>query len=324
MAGVWKMNRCEGGRLGRESELVSLLRFTNCRGQLPCLTWLVLVVLVAHPRRLAAHADLLLQIEEVTKAIEKEPTNADLYLRRGQLWREHVEYQRAYEDIEKAFALMPGLSQIDLMRGRLFLDWGWPLTARAVLDRYLSHQPRNVEGLIHRGRALARLELRRSAADDYDLALKLTTEPSPDLYVERAQVLMALDREDWARAVRGLDEGLQRLGPLVTLQLFAIDAELKLSNYDGALSRVDKIAARSPRKETWYARRGEILVQAGRGEEALKAYESAKISLQTLPPTRRNVPAMRELARRIEAQIDALSAATGKPPGSAVAAPQTP
>lgn len=265
------------------------------------------------PMRAGAHAELILQIEEVSKEIAKDPGNVELYLRRGSLRREHVEFELAHADFEKAYSLAPQLETIDLMRGRLFLDWGWPLSARACLDRFLAGHPKNVDGLVLRARALTRMSLRRAAVSDYDLALQLATEPGPDLFVERAQLLMSEEREQWGEAVRGLDDGMRRLGPLVTLQLFAIDAELKLKNYDGALARVDKVAERSPRKETWLARRGEILVQAGRAAEARQAYESALAALQSLPPTRRNVPAMLELAKRIQRQIDTLPAAPLKP-----------
>lgn len=258
------------------------------------------------PSRAEAHADLILQIEELTKSIDKDPNNVELYLRRAHLRREHLEYDLANTDIEKAYLLSTNLAQIDLMRGRLYLEWGWPLSAKACLDRYLEREPRSADALVLRARVLNQLNLQRSSIKDYDQALKLMPEPGPDLFVERAQALMTQGREQWEDAVRGLDDGLKRLGPLVTLQLFAIDAELKLGRFDSAIGRVDKIAERSPRKETWLARRGEILIQAGRSSEALKAYQAAQLALQTLPPTRRNVPAMQELARRIQAQIDAL------------------
>ena len=278
------------------------------------LLWCGAVWLSLAPVRAGAHADLILQIEELTKSIDKEPGNVELYLRRAHLRREHLEYDLANADIEKAYLLSTNLSQIDLMRGRLYLEWGWPLSAKACLDRFLEREPRSADALVLRGRVLNRLNLQRSSIQDYDLALKLMPEPGPDLFVERAQALMAQGREEWEQAVRGLDDGLKRLGPLVTLQLFAIDAELKLGNFDSAITRVDKIAERSPRKETWLSRRGEILVQAGRPAEALKAYQAAQLALQTLPPTRRNVPAMQELARRIQSQIDALRPAAGASP----------
>lgn len=249
----------------------------------------------------------MLQIEQLTKEIEKDPGNVELYLRRGSLFRNHVDFEASYADFAKANSLAPQLATVDLMRGQLFLDWGWPLSARAYLDRFLTRQPNHVEGLVFRARALVKLNMRLAAVRDYDLALATSPEPGPDLFVERAQVLMAEGPEQAAAAVKGLDDGLKRLGPLVTLQLFAIDAELKIENYDGALARVDKVADRSPRKETWLARRAEILMQAGRPAEAKRAYESALAALQTLPPTRRNVPAMLELAKRIQREIDGLS-----------------
>ena len=39
-------------------------------------------------------------------------------------------------------------------------------------------------------------------------------------------------------ALRGLDEGVKRLGPLVVLESRALDLELRQTNYDGALLRI--------------------------------------------------------------------------------------
>jgi tetratricopeptide (TPR) repeat protein len=271
------------------------------------------------PRQAAAHAELILQIDMVTKEIQQDPQNAELYVRRGHLRREHLEYDEAYADFERAHALMPDLPAIDFFRGRLFLEWGWPLSARACLDRFLARNPKHAEGHTWRARTLLRLNQRLAAVRDLDQAIALSPEPGPDLFVERAQTLSAEGPEHYEAVLKGLDEGMKKLGPLVTLQLFAIDAELKRGNFDGALTRVDSIAARSPRKETWLARRGEILRQAGRPTEARRAYSDALAALHTLPPTRRNVPAMQELARRIQNEIDSLG---GAEPGPNAAPPK--
>lgn len=254
------------------------------------------------------HADLLLQIEDVTREIAKNPNDPDLYLKRGELYRAHVDWVSAEEDYLRALALKPDQPIVDLLRGRSLLDGGWPLSARAHLDRFLKGHSNHVEGLIQRARVLTRLNLRLAAAGDYDRAINFSNEPSPDLFVERAQVLGAEGPEQFGRALQGLDDGIKKLGPLVTLQLFAIDLELKRKSFDGALQRLDRVAERSPRKETWLARRGEVLQQAGRLEESAQAYQSALNALQTLPPTRRNVPAMLELEKRIRRELEAVSA----------------
>jgi tetratricopeptide (TPR) repeat protein len=284
---------------------LSQSRIRARRAIVVALTFVAAEFLIA-PQRAAAHAELTIQLDAVTLEIQKDPNNAELYVRRGQLRREHLEFELAGADFDKAEALAPTVAHFNLLRGKLYLDWGWPLTARACLDLYLAKNPSSVDALVLRARVLQRLSLNRSAVNDYDLALDLSAEPSPDLFIERSQMLMNLGNEHWTEALRGLDEGIKRLGPLVTLQLFAIDAEVKQQRYDGALARVNQIAERSPRKETWYARRAEILVQAGRPAEARKAYEAALAALNSLPPARRNVPAMAELARRIQREIESL------------------
>jgi tetratricopeptide (TPR) repeat protein len=249
------------------------------------------------------HAELLLQLEEATKEIEKNPNVADLYIKRGELHRTHADWEQAFADYERALSLSPGLPTIDLLRGRLFLEAGWPLSARAFLDRSIARNPSYVDAWVLRARALTKLEERLAAAADYDRALTLYPEPGPDLFIERAQVLAAEGPEHYARALQGLDDAIAKMGPLVTLQLYAVDVELKQKSYDAALARIDKVAARSPRKETWLARRGEILVQAGRTLEAAQAYKAALAAMQTLPPGRRNVPAMLELDRRLKEEL---------------------
>jgi predicted negative regulator of RcsB-dependent stress response len=94
-----------------------------------------------------------------------------------------------------------------------------------------------------------------------------------------------------------------------------MDLEAEHGRYDAALKRLDGVMAKAPRKETWFERRGNILRQAGKPEEARKAYEAALEAMKSLPPTRRNVPAMVELEKRLRSNIESLpsAAATQKP-----------
>jgi predicted negative regulator of RcsB-dependent stress response len=105
-------------------------------------------------------------------------------------------------------------------------------------------------------------------------------------------------RDDINAALSGLDEGIKKLGPLVTLQLMPIDLELRRHNYDGALNRLALIAAQSERKETWLVRRGEILKLAGKEEEARAAFNDALVAIESLPPERRQSKAVTALELR--------------------------
>jgi tetratricopeptide (TPR) repeat protein len=271
-----------------------------------CLAVLALLAGIALPLTVRAHADLILQLEELTKLIEKDPRNVELFFRRGELHRVHLDWPAAQADFDHILKIDPANRQVDFAKGRLMADSNWPLSAKAYLDRFIAGHPRHAEAYTTRARVHTRLNLHLASADDYAAAIRLSPDPGPELFIERAQTLAAQSPQYVTKALQGLDEGVQRIGPLVTLQLLAIDLELQRTNYNGALERVDAVAQRSPRKETWLTRRGEILEKAGRPAEARQAYEAALAALGTLPPVRRNVPAMAQLEKRLRTQLEAL------------------
>lgn len=266
----------------------------------------VAFIQITLPAAAAAEFDLRQQLIDLTEQIRKQPRDAELYLNRGDLYRAQQNWDAAQADYDYAWALNPKLPVIDFARGRMFLEANWPLSARLALDRFLAKQSNHVEALVLRARALTRLEDRLAAARDFTRAIELTPESRPDLYIERAQALAAAGESHVTDALRGLDEGIKKLGPLVTLQSSAIDIEVAARHYDSALARLEVATSASPRKETWLARKGEILQQAGRNDQARAAFAAALEAIDALPPGRRNVPAMLELQNRLRQQLQNL------------------
>jgi tetratricopeptide (TPR) repeat protein len=244
-----------------------------------------------------AHEGLHAQIAAVTAQIRSEPGNASLYLKRGELYRLHREWNLALTDYNKAEKLNSGLAEVNFGRGRTYFEAGKPQQARVWLDRLLAVRQDHVEGLVTRARVLLRLRKYNAAATDYSNVLAQVGKPKPEYYLERAEALVAGGRSN--EALNGVDEGIRKLGPIVTLQLFAIDLELARKNYDAALTRVEQIATQSVRKESWLARRGEILLQAGRTDEAREAFKSAIVAIEGLPAIHRAKKATVELERRV-------------------------
>jgi tetratricopeptide (TPR) repeat protein len=271
-----------------QRKLILLLGVAICLGLIPSFA--------------RAHEGLHEQIEAITARIKRDPKNAALYLQRGELYRLHREWARAAADYDRASRLQPGLTIVDLGRGKMLLESRRFQQAKFVLDRFLQQHPRHVEGLVTRGRVLARIGSCLDAAHDFTEALASAPSPEPELFLERAQVL-AGDERYIDEALRGLDEGIKQLGPLVTLELAAIDLELRESNYDAALTRLDVITAQSERKETWLVRRGEILKSAGRHDEARKAFSAALVAIESLPPQHRQSRAMTALQLRARSAL---------------------
>jgi predicted negative regulator of RcsB-dependent stress response len=136
-------------------------------------------------------------------------------------------------------------------------------------------------------------------------ARALAAKPLPEFYLARARALAKADSKNLRDVVHGLDEGLAGLGPVVTLQLLALDLELQIPDYPAALSRLDAITLQATRKEVWLARRGDVLQQAGREAEAKAAWEAALAALAQLPIERRDTRAMKTLESRVRESLQA-------------------
>jgi len=268
---------------------------------LPTFAGFAAALLLALPQWVMAHGPLDEQIAEVTRLIAQYPDSAALYLKRGELNRHHRDWPAALADYERSERLAPSLANVDLCRGKMLLDAGRMDEAKIVLNRFLAKRPDDGDGLLTRARALAQLGEHLSAATDFTRAISCLGTPQPEYYIERARALCAAERLD--QALSGLDEGLQRLGQVVTLQLFAIDLEIKVKAYDAALTRLEQIAVQSPRKEKWLMRRGEILQMAGRPEQAREAFSLALKEIESLPAPRRATKAIVELERRLRAML---------------------
>jgi len=240
-------------------------------------------------------------VDELNQRIKKDPKNAELYLKRGVLLRESKRWDEAVVDFELASKLDSELKVVDLAKGQLFLEAGWPKAAEFYLRLYLSVSPQNPKALLLLARSLRDQGLGLEAGNTYTEFLQLTKNPKPDYYLERAEALLSVDKD--SDALIGLDEGLARFGPITSLQQMALEIDLENKNYDSSLNRLNLLVKNSPRKEYWLLRRGEILEKIGRKAEAKKSYEEALKNLESRPAHRRNLPVLVKLEKEIREAV---------------------
>jgi predicted Zn-dependent protease len=261
-----------------------------------------LLLLLAGPAE--AHGPFHELIAAATERVSRQPDDADGYLRRGELYRQHGDIDSALADFDRAARLAPGSDTPDLLRGRALVDGQRARQAKVYLDRFVSRHPESAAGFSERARAALALGDAASGAADWERAIARLTAPTPDDYLARlnAQLAARLDTE----ALRGLDEAIERLGPLVSLERPAIELELRARRYDAALGRVDRLAAQSPRQESFHVRRGEILLAAGRRTEARRQYSAALAAIAALPPHLRATQATVDLEAKARDGLAAL------------------
>jgi len=266
----------------------------------------LLTVLIANVA-VAFHPDIEERIEAIDKLLLKTPDDPDLYYKRGQLHFQHEEFDDALADFEHVMQLDPDNDEVQVARAAALLHGGWPKSAKIILDAFLRDHKENATVMQLRARAFQAMGNHLLAAQDFKHALKHLHNPTPDQYIELADAFVHAGEAYFEYALQSIDEGIERLGPLATLQLFAIDIDKKLDRTDEALQRLDTIAAQSQRKERFLLQRGNILEAAGRFDEARDAYESALDAIAKLPARHRSTTATKAMRTSIQESLDRLS-----------------
>ena len=256
-----------------------------------------------------AHGELHEQIADVTRRIDQElrrPPYPDagherskFYLERAELFRLHHEWQAAEADYDQAIRWEPDHDDVELCRGKMLLEAGQPVRARPVLEGFLDKHVDHPEALLIQAQVLVALGEGANAVRYLDRALSRHPQPEPDHYLARVAILESLGPRHLPLAVRGLDAGIKRLGPIVSLDEKGIELDLRLRRHDRALARIDRQTARSQRKDMWLARRADVLEQAGRAAQARRTRRQALEALAALPPTLQARPDTISLKQRL-------------------------
>jgi tetratricopeptide (TPR) repeat protein len=269
------------------------------------------VVLLMGAAWVSAHEGVDELAEQLTRQIAQRPDDVALYIRRGDLMRDHGHWDAALADFERAAAREPDHPQLDYLRARTLQEAGWFQAALVLIDRHLLRFADDGPAHLVRARALTGGKDYLEAAPVYRNALERLERPQPDHYLECADALTAAGDDHVAEAVQCLDQGIERLGPIVTLQRRAIELEARLGRYDQALRRIDAVMNTMHRKETWLAFRGRILDQADRPDEARAAYEASRVAIESLADRHRKVALTQALEEQVRSALARLDAQRG-------------
>lgn len=242
-------------------------------------------------------------LEILTRDIEASPNNTELLLQRARMLILAKKYDQAMADLNQAARLKPS-PELEREKARVLIEAGWSDEGLKQADSYIAANPKDADAYTLRARLYARQGRIPEANQDYAKALENSPEPSLDLYFERARVLTTPDGAYLKEALATLNDGVKRLGPVITLEQAALELERRLGNYDAALSRLDGMIKRMPMKDTYLAQKGDVLAQAGRYEEARGAYQQALDEIAKLPPFKKNLSAKQQFEKELRTLVD--------------------
>jgi tetratricopeptide (TPR) repeat protein len=253
------------------------------------------------------HGDLELRIAEITHQLSSATNNpAPLFLQRAELHREHRNWEAAAADYDLAARANPKLTEVELCRARMLVDAAQHETALRHLDRLIEKAPDLGEAWILRGRARASVGRRSAAIEDYRHGLQKSERPRPVYFLELARLQAAENHTE--QALQSVEDGLKRLGPESTLHAYGLELEEQTGNKPGALRHLNALVDLAQRKEAWLVKRGKLLLEMDRIDEARQSLEAALVQISKLPARLQKSPATEKLRKEIDRELAALSA----------------
>lgn len=234
-----------------------------------------------------AHGPVHELIAKISIQIKESPSNAALYLQRGEYHRIDENFDAAYSDFQQALALDSSLQlAVDFQLGALFNEQGHPQAGLFHMQRFLQQNPQHIKALILEASLYKQAGQDSLSVARFAQALSLSKEPRPHHYLEIAKATLRADSTNFEGARHWLSQGEEKLGFNIVLRTYAIELAQAAGEYDAAIAQVDDIIARLSRHEKWLLQKALILEAAGRTEAAIQAYEQTLTAIEKLP--RRN------------------------------------
>jgi len=210
------------------------------------------------PATAAAHPGATAELQQLDARVHDDPKNVTLRVRYADAATRAGHLHEARAQANAIDRLDPEEREVHRIRAEIWLARDRPRAAERELTEYLSDGVTNAgSGRAYAARARLRhkaglLDLARA---DYDSAIPLS--PTPELILERGQLDDA--RDELGDLVAGYQQGLELLGPAVTVQLALIDAQRRDGHPRLALEQVDELLSLSPTRPDWILIRADLL-----------------------------------------------------------------
>lgn len=249
------------------------------RCQLPVqLAGLFLLCVLVSPG-VYSHADLQLQIEQLTEQLIQQPDNVDLLLKRGNLQRRHGDWASARGDFRRVREIEPDNMSVDWFEGRLDVESGRAAEGVQYLDRFLLANPDNAIALQNRAQGRLLLGQPLLAAKDFAKVIETSDKPAPSLFSANAFALIEAGSEHFSSAMEVVQSGLARFPSEINLTGIGVDLSLAQSETDRAAELMGQLPVAIQKLPQWKTRKALLDCLTGHGEKATSWFSSAGTNL---------------------------------------------
>lgn len=236
----------------------------------------------------SAHPDPTSHIERLSDRIEGGSETVQSRLRRGQLLLSENEHARALDDFEAVRRLAPESIVAEYYCAQALLGLGRAGQALSHIERFAEAVKHDPAPRIRAHRVLARIH---TAMGRTDLASR-----DWEYVVRHSENLTPSDVYSWSESLAGdstaslaaIAVGIDRLGPLQSLEERAYEIEMNSGRTAAAIARAERWHQTHPHNVFRLRDLARAYAAGGRHDDARRAWRKILAYTQTLAPERRS------------------------------------
>lgn len=239
------------------------------------------------------------RIDILSERISAAPSDPSNYLERGRSFLEVKEWAHAENDFKKAASLDSKSGKPELYLARVFLNQGNSQLALKNVQQALAKNRQFVAALSLLSEVYASQGKFTLATNALKKILLLHPHSGAEVYLSIDQLLERSAGTRFEERVEMLEQGIERLGPLVVLLSKLIELEIERNNPQAALANLALLPPKIGTQPQWLVQKAFLLEKLNRCEESQVALQKARERIDGLHPRRRGSKTTQALLQQI-------------------------
>jgi tetratricopeptide (TPR) repeat protein len=258
----------------------------------------------------SAHGPIHEKIKHVTKKIDNDPSNPNLYVQRAGYYKIDRDFDKSFADYQTARNLDHSLKTIDYLVAELFYEFDYFNSALASLNSFQNQKINIAECYLLKAKIFDKLFMADSALYYGEAAYPHHTKPNTQYFVTVVNYVLFANNEDYARAKAWLEIGKQRLPYDLVIQEEYVNLALKFKDFQKAKALCEEKIPTLKRKEYWQFLLGTVYQEMNQLEQAKIQYNMALESISQLPRHHKNTSYIKTLKNQLLNKINSLQLTT--------------
>lgn len=247
------------------------------------------------------------RLSRLAHQIEHAPDNADLHITMARILRDSERWSEAIHYLETALKVEPQSTEANYWLADVLFQMEKLERAQGHINRYLKAAPESSNGRNLLGQIYRSSGNWQQAAEQFSLAIKYDTNPSPQIFLEHIAATAFAWPENYLIRKSSIDSARTNKGELIVFVEKLVELELEFEFYQKALNALNSLPANISATPNWLLVKADLFFKQGKKEDAALIYSQIIKTIDSYSQQKQSLKAISQIKRAAEQKLSILS-----------------